>query len=253
VDLEVTGIREGSTVIELAAPTLGSAAPDPFGSRSLWTEPPDLDDTALDLASRAVREIVGADASGDLFDDAVLDAAKRLATALPDEGARWKLSTRDSARPLFTISDAAKETMERRLAEIPDPQTRVVSGRLDEIGHRRGEFRLEMDSGPILRGKIVRDAMEVESLRGLWGHEATVTGEVHFKLDTTPRRIEAHRIVAPHAGDVVFRSLPTGAVKGGRSLFGASEISLRRSNPLPRFEEEWPGAETLPELVADLD
>ncbi len=252
--MEVTGIREGSTVIELAAPTLGFAAPDRFGSRSLWTEPPDLDDTALDLASRAVREIVGTNASGDLFDDAVLDAAKRLATALPDEGARWKLSTRDSAqRPLLTISDTARETMERRLAEIPDPQTRVVSGRLDEIGHRRGEFRLEMDSGSVLRGKIVRDAVEVESLRGLWGHEATVTGTVHFKLNATPRRIEAHRIAAPHAGDVVFRSLPTGNGKGGRSPLVPGRLPLRRSNPLPRFEEEWPGAETLPELVADLD
>lgn len=253
VDLEVTGLHNGSTVVELAAPTLGSAARDQFCSGLLWTEPPDLEDTALDLASRAISEILDPDAPGDLFDHAVLDAARDLAKALPDTGATWKLRAADPGRASLAIEGSTEQAINRRMTQIPAPQTRVVTGTLDEIGHRKGQFQLRVAPNSVLRGEVLRDQLHLEALRDLWGREATVTGVVHFKLNGTPRRIEARSITTPHEGDVVFRILPAQS-ESRRLLFPPVAYGAGTSGrSVPRFEEEWPGEETLEELLADLD
>lgn len=253
VDLEMTGLRGGSTVIELTLPTLGAAARDQFSSGLLWGEQPDLEDTAFDLATRAVSEVLDPGAPGDLFDHAVLDAAKDLASALPGTSATCRLERVDNMSTPLEIGSSTAQTITERISEIPMPRPRVVTGILDEIGHRKGQFQLRVASNSVLRGEILREYIDVEALRDLWGHEATVEGKVHYRLDGMPRKIEAQRITTPHEGDAVFRTLPT-QPNGRRSLFGTKASAQGiATGSLPRFEEAWPGEETLEELLADLD
>lgn len=252
VDLELRGLGQGSTTVDLAAPTLGSVPGGPFSSGLLWGDQPDLGDTALDIASRAIAEARDPAATGERFDHAVLDAATTLASALPEEGVTWRLEAQDPRHASITIEPGTAEAIRERTKEIPGPKTQVITGHLDEIAHRRGQFRLHVPPNAVLRGNVNRNALDVESLRGLWGREATVTGVVHFKLDGTPRRIEAHRITASHDGDAVFRRLPLESGRRKLLLPRRSEAG-RASGQLPSFDQEWPGEETLEELLADLD
>ena len=252
VDIELTGLRQGSTILDLAAPTLGSVPGGPFRSGLLWGDQPDLGDTALDIASRAIAEARDPAARGERFDHAVLDAATALVSALPGEGVTWRLEAEDPQHASFAVEPGIAETIRERTKEIPEPKTQVITGHLDEIAHRRGQFRLHVPPNAVLRGNVSRKALDVESLRGLWGREATVTGVVHFRLDGTPRRVEAHRITASHDGDAVFRRLPLES--GHRELLLPLGREARPvGGPLPSFDQQWPGEETLEDLLADLD
>lgn len=153
---------------------------------------------------------------------------------------------------------STRPEIEERLHLIPAPRAFVVSGRLDEIGHGLGRFRLLMDGGS-LPGRLDRSHPDVELLRPLWGKLATVQGIVHFKSNGQARLIEARRISAHVEGDTIFETMPEAEI-GVRTLADAG--MERRSSPLGRAMRRvdpmilwgtWPGDEPIEELLAQLD
>ena len=129
-----------------------------------------------------------------------------------------------------------------RLDEIQAPRPFVVSGRLDKIEHGNGSFRLLVNRGAKLPGRLDSDSLSPETLRPLWGKQTTVEGLVHFKANGQPRLIEARRISGRVDGDHVFEELPsTGSRTPGRSF---DPIDLAGA---------WPGDEPIEDLLAQLD
>ena len=53
--------------------------------------------------------------------------------------------------------------------DTPEPRAFIVSGRLDEIKHGNGRFRLVVAQGSALLGRVDPTSLDVEALRPLWG------------------------------------------------------------------------------------
>jgi len=136
---------------------------------------------------------------------------------------------------------------------IPASRAFVVSGRLDEIRHGLGRFRLLMGVRRSLPGQLDRSQLDVELLRPLWGKLATVQGTVHFKPNGQARFIEARRISPRADGDVVFESMPVAkAALQEVPLSDAPAKTIRRVDPMVLWGA-WPGDEPIEELLAQLD
>ena len=61
-DFQLVGLREGSTVLEWEAPTLGEAVPQIFEQLSLWDVKPERHQSALSLVEEVIREATAGNA-----------------------------------------------------------------------------------------------------------------------------------------------------------------------------------------------
>ncbi len=253
VDFTVTGLTPGSTILELDAPTIADVAPDAFEQKDFWREVPQGEDTALDLAALAIQDVERDDASGERYDVSVLEAVMEFKRAVREEGVRFQLIPKDAGRGSFEVTEATYTRIAERRTQQPEPRAFIVHGKLDEIRHSGGRFRLLMDNGVQLLGRLHVEFLSGESLRPLWGHAATVEGMVHFKLNGQPRFIEARKISPPAAGDEIFSSLPMVPARlQQESLFPELTTKSRDADPMALWGA-WPGEEPMEELMALLD
>ena len=253
VDLTVTGITPGSTILEIDAPRISDVALEAFEQKDFWRETPGDEDTALDLAALAIQEVERGDSAGDRYDASVLEAVMEFQKAVRDEGVRFELIPKEPRRGSFELTDATYAKIKERRAQLPEPRAFIVHGKLDEIRHSGGRFRLLLDNGLQLLGRIHAEFLSGESLRPLWGHPATIEGMVHFKLNGQPRFIEARKISAPAPGDEVFSSLPMVPARLSQdSLFPELTHRNRDADPMALWGA-WPGEEPIEELMAQLD
>ena len=252
MDITVRGLGTGSTTLDIQAPRLGDVDTR-MAQRDFWLEQPDMGDTALDLAARAVTEAKSSNAIGDYFDSSILGEILKLGRAA--EGStdvRYELIPEDDTRGGFVLEESECPGLRDRRDLIPASRAVVTSGRLDEIGHGKGRFRLLMREGGSLQGRLHRSSLDVELLRPLWGHPATVQGIVHFKSSGRPRLIEAYRISARAAGDAIFESLPKAdTTRQEDSIAGSSVEAVRHVDPMVIWGA-WPGDEPIDELLAQL-
>ena len=249
----MTGLGPGSTVLNIEAPRLGGVKGLDLDQQDLWLQQPDVDDTALDLAALAISEAQNAEASGDRFDSSVLEAILELGNAARTSGVRYELSPCKSGGRRFVLEDAACPRIRERMGLIPAPSAAVVSGQLDEIGHDQGRFRLLLGKHGTLAGRLDPAVLDVETLRPLWGRQATVEGLVHFKSNGQPRFIEARRITTRTVRDAIFERLPIAIMSGPESR-SAQPVAkkLRRVDPMILWGV-WPGDDPIEELLAELD
>ena len=263
LDFTVTGLEPGSTTLAIEAPRLGDVPDLDLAQQDLWLEQPSAEDTSLDLGARAAAEVLSSSPPGHYFDADVLRAILKFAKAVKSPGVRYELIPESRAGTGFALEASSCPEIEARLHRIPAPRAFVVSGRLDEIGHGLGRFRLLLD-GDSLPGRLDRSHLDVELLRPLWGKPATVQGVVHFKSNRQARLIEARRISARVDGDRIFETMPKAEIAVGTRAdavteperFGPVHKALREAtghvDPMILWGT-WPGDEPIEELLAQLD
>ena len=253
MDFTVTGLGAGSTILDIRAPRLGDVLHEDFAQQDFWLQQPNVQDTALDLGARAIAEAQNSRASGEHYDTSVLKEILGLGRAAETSAVRYELRPENPARTGFVFEATACAQIEERLNLIPVPRAFVISGQLDEIGHGMGRFRLLMDTGRSVPGRLQRSSLDVELLRPLWGRLATVQGLVHFKSNGQPRVIEAYRISAWAEGDAIFERIPDADMVGREApIKKPSASALRHVDPMVLWGT-WPGDEPLEELLAELD
>ncbi len=248
VDFTITGLKKGSTVIDLEAPSLRDTAYDVFTQHDFWREQPSLDDTALDLAALAIEE-AGADSpEGDRFDNSVLDAILKFSKSGGISGISYELVPQGPAQGRFTLDERICARVREQVKNIPLPKAFIVTGMLDEIKHGGGRFRLLLGRNSYILGRLNADFLDVEALRFLWGKPTTVEGTVHFKVNGQPRLIEARKISARVEGDEVFEEMPTRKQDMERVLRASAQVADPKD-----LAGAWPGDEPIEELLAELD
>ena len=251
-DFTITGLTSGSTIFDIEAPQLGETASEQFAQVHLWSKQPGLEDTALDLVARSIQETQTKDSAGDYYDSSVLDAILKFRGAGGVAGVRYEMRPQGRAQGHFALDDETCAYAKDRLDAIPVPRSFVVTGRLDEIKHGNGRFRLLVDRKSTLLGRLDAASLSVEALRSLWGKQTTVEGMVHFKANGQPRFIEARRIGGRLKGDLVFEAMPYTEPQRPADLFPVRRELVGTFDPID-LVGAWPGDEPIEELLTQLD
>ena len=244
MDCTVTGMEPGSTTLSIRAPKLGDAHEE-LAQQDFWLQQPDVQDTALDLGARAIADAKNPDGNGEHYDSSILEEILRLGRAAGAEDVRYELIPPYPGTQRCVLAPSDCPRIRERRAMIPAPRAFVVSGRLDEIRHGLGRFRLLMGGGRWLAGQLDRSELDVELLRPLWGKRATVQGIVHFKPNGQARVIEARRISRRAEGDTIFENMPV-ARTGEQEipLADAPAKAIRHVDPMILWGV-WPGDEPI--------
>lgn len=255
VDFAVIGIERGSTDLVVDAPTLREAACGQFAQEDFWLERPDLNGTALDIAVSAVNEAVRETPRGDHFDRSVLNAVLAFKRPAGAAGIGVELRREGSGGIGFELNEQLFRQVERHRRSIPLPRMCLVSGRLDEVGHGGGRFRVHLGGNSALPGRLLWGALDPEVLRPLWGKPVLVQGRAHFRADREPRMIEAVKVVRCEQEDNFFRKLPVPEESSMCELLSKTGKRRRHAGGFGALvlEGSWPGDESFDDLVADLD
>jgi len=245
-DFDVVGLAAGSTVLLIEAKTLHEAAPERFGQGDFLLEL-DPNDSAIGLLEQSLSEALEGKTDSELFDEALLGKFEDLGDVFAHRVETIELTNGRSTRPLI-IDRARFANVPKLRRETPPAQAARVAGWLDAIRHSDRMFTLKLESGTTLRG--VAEAVPTETLAGLFGRKAMVSGTAVFRPSGAVLRIEAEHI-EPAGEDVAFWSVEPRPLRGG-------EESPLRVNQGPRsglnaILGQWPGDESDEQIARALE
>jgi len=234
-------IREGSTVLELQAPTLAEADPDAFSQGQLFPEI-DPQRTSIDYLAEATEAAIGGEEDADLYDRGLLSTLRQL-----DDVFRHGI---DSVRLDHQVDGGSRHLRltERSLADfshleakIPHPQQVRAAGYLDTIRHSDHTFTLRApgEAKPI---KGVATEKHGAGLARLWGESVLVTGLAHFTAGGRIQRIEAETIGPATDRDLEFWTVPEPV----RRPLAAPALRVEQGprSGLAAILGQWPGDES---------
>jgi hypothetical protein len=186
---ELVGLREGSTVLIVEAPSLSEAAPECFGQADLF-RPVNLSRSCLDLLEESVRDALAALPESDAYDDGLIKTFEGFSRVLRHGVEVLELGGDAPVR----IDGTSVEALGRLRRAIPPDQQVRVAGKLDALRHSDRMFTLVLESGTHVRGIAGGDGVDLSTLGELWGRDVVVTGVAKFRPSGSVLRIEAEHI-----------------------------------------------------------
>jgi hypothetical protein len=249
-DFLVTGIGKGSTKLDVQARTLGETASEYLQQPDMWREIPDVSDTALSVLALCVQDAVANNMDSDRFDRGVLDSISKFGGMFKSFESLEIIRLDRPERVSLSLTKKTVETVQSLKGRTPEPQPMVVSGKLEEIGHKTGQFKLEVSQGNSLRGRVHPEFLSAEALREFWGCKVSIKGMVHFKASGVARFMDAEMLKVMEVGEELFERLPV-AVQMEAPFEGIVKAGKERVN-VAEFWGQWPGDESIDELLAAL-
>jgi len=250
VELNLTGLKTGSTVLSIEARSFGDTIGAQLQSQGQAFMQVASTDTALSLISRSVRDATSENLESNYYDAGVLNGLLELKGFFKNYANTVELWSEGQAQPEFVLSAPDMEKVEKLKKGTPEPQAFVVSGLLDEIEHSNRRFHLVMSDGRVISGRVDEEFMTVEDLRELWGKPVTVKGTVYFKPSGKVQLLEAHMVRPIEVGDEIFNEMPV--ADASQELFDASQLKPGYVSPFKEIRGMWPGDESIEQILEAL-
>ena len=206
---DIVGLREGSTVLLVEAPSLLDVAPERFQQGDLF---PFVEPTrsCLDLLEESLRDAVEGKSESDAYDDGLIKTFEDFSRVLRHDVEAVELLDGVHVK----VDTIGIETCRRLRTSIPPDQRVRVAGKLDVLRHNDRMFTLILESGAPVRGVVASDAIDLTALGVLWGQPAIVSGVAKFRPSGSLLRIEAERIERADERDLSLWGTPP------RPIFG---------------------------------
>ncbi len=249
-DFVLTGLKKGSTVLVLEAPTLGSIAAEQIKQPDLWDRVPKPEETAISVLARSVRDAERGNEESDLYDRGVLETLLGFRKLLEVPDVRIEVTSEIRKTDRFGVDRSTYDQITALEKKIPDPQTVVLMGFLNMIQHNERRFGLTLEDGRTVKGRIQESTQNLELVRPLWGKQVTVKGVLHYGPSSKPRHLEAESITSRSSGDEVFTAMP--AATEHVDLLVQAQKGSKPQKVVSEIWGKWPGSESIDELLAEL-
>jgi len=210
-DAERTGKNE--MVLYFKASTFDEVATEYYSEPTLFDDGPAKSDTAFDVFSDAVADVLAGRADSDKYDVGLLKRFHRFNTSVFDEGVDelvvWgnRIPKSDPTHLSRRFADGARDLYVR----TPEPSRVRIAGRLDMIEASTMAFALVLPGNEKVRG--VWKGNDFETLRALVNSDVAASGLAVFRPSGVLLRIDADALAPQRDGDRFFATVPvpTGA------------------------------------------
>jgi hypothetical protein len=250
-DFTFTGIKTGSTVLEIDAPTLQESIHDQIVQQDLWIKPPEPDDTAISLISRSVRDMSAENLESDYYDAGVLSSLLEIKPFLSDRAKFIKIQCDGRKADDFIIDSLIIEKVEKLKIRIPEPQAFMLAGHLEMVAYNSKKFQMTLPDGQVIQGKINDEFMSIEDLRHLWGKKVSAKGIVSFRPSGRIRLLEAQMLKPMEQGEEIFANVPV--VQTQLEFVKQIQTEATRHDWLKDIWGKWPGDESVEEIMEEIE
>ena len=255
IDFAVHPFREGSTGVPLSVPELGSTAEQAIEQRDMWLRKPAFDETALSLLAEASTDIRQDHRESDRYDRGVLQALTRLGSLFTTPDVSIDIENEETGEIAFSIDADYLRQAEQLERDTPSPQKVALAGELDVIEYSRRAFKLVLEDGRRIRGEINAPTISEEKMRDLWGKKVTLQGRAHFTPARSVQFIETDLIRPYREEDRLLASFsPLQGETSPLSEMTTQQLQEKQAgNALRKIRGQWPGDESIDELLEALD
>lgn len=251
---DVTGLTQGSAVLQVEAPSLAEALPERFGAAAqvaLFADPSrtvDTSQSAIDFFGAVLTSALRGDREGLLADRPLLKACARLARA-PGRGFRSvTLGGIAGVREPVALSSADVDTIELLRDETPTPRAVRVNGTLDTISVSKTDVVVRLGDGSAVAARVERH--DAEELRSLFAKRVVVAGLALYRPSGRLLVIDAEHIGLASEGDALWEQPP--APRPVTNAPVAQTLPQDETTGVAAFFGTWPGDESDEELLAAL-
>lgn len=244
IDFNLTGIREGSTILDIEAPFLSES----IGNHQI----PIFQDfeveklkevSALDLSFFVYQQALGNHEESNLIDKNLLKEIIRLN----------KILDTDKAEIIFTSSREKFEITKGTLSEIkileektPPSIKAKITGKLDVLQHSKSQLEILTD-GKKIRAKL-SEKVRFDDVFQLFGENVSVSGIANFNPVGKIISFEITAIKKAESEDEYFKSIPQPIFEE----FDLKRIAVEndyKGSDIESLIGKWPGNETTDELL----
>lgn len=253
LDFQLTGIREGSTILDVDAPilkeTLGNVQIPLFSDKPI----DDLTKTsALGLGLYAFEHAINGDVNSPILDKHLLVEMQDFGKFLKKKGSSIELSSGRKSKPIklrIEVIEKIKSIEE----QTPSSIKTKVSGVLDVLKHSNNQLELIVDDTKRIRA-ILCDKLNIGELTSFFGKKLTVTGTANYNPSGAIISFEILSYKPVEVKEAYFNQLPKPLFEDTnlQRIIESQNYKGYKSDKVKKLVEQLEVEESLEELLAAL-
>jgi hypothetical protein len=249
VKIHLSDLKKGSTILELECSsfneTLTGQQGDVFNAEILEDLPTQ---TPMALVIESFREALNYKEETSHLDKGLLKKLKSFEKIFLSNDETITFANKGSIPELSLQENDFKKIQELE-ESIPEPQEIIVNGILDELKFSKLRVTIETAGGSI--SGILSDTFETEEISKYWGKNVTISGRAHYKPNGKMAFIYIEKVFEPSEADEYFSKVPKKETVEQQIL--RQQKQLKYSNHLNEIVGQWPGDESVEDILKDLD
>jgi hypothetical protein len=247
--IKLSDLKKGSTILELECDsfksTLEGQPGDLFKSEILEQLP---DKTPMSLVIESFREAMNYDEDSTFLDKPLLKKLKDFKRVFVSNDELLTISNQGSI-PEITLRKSDFKKIGVLEDSIPEPQEIVINGVVEELKYSKLRVGIATKQG--LVNAVLSEELEPMDISKYWGQELTIAGRMHFLPSGKPSFIYIEKVFKPNEFDSYF-SKPINKLNIEQQI----QRKIKRekhTNLLKDAMGQWPGDESIEDILKDLD
>jgi hypothetical protein len=247
--IKLSDLKKGSTILELECDsfksTLQGQPGDLFKSEILEQLP---DKTPMTLVIESFREAINYSEDSTLLDKPLLKKLKDFKKVFISNDELLTISNQGSI-PEISLRKSDFKRIGILEDSFPEPQETVINGVVEELKYSKLRVGIATKQG--LVNAVLSEELEPMDISKYWGKELTISGRMHFLPSGKPSFIYIERIFKPGELDDYF-SKPVNKLNIEQQIQKKIK-NQKHTNFLGDIVGQWPGDESIDEILKDLD
>lgn len=248
LEIRLSGLREGSTVLDLECDTFRDTL---LGQQGNVFRPQILEElpalTPLALVIQSFSDALSENGNEEFLDKPLLHELQHFKRVFLAEGEAIVFSNRGSL-PALRLSKADLNTIKTLEEQTPNPQSILVKGLVETLKYSNAKVIIQLETGRV--DAFLPNSIPPAAIGQYWGQELTISGTAHYRPSGRIAYIEIERIFQPGKGDEYFSRKKSSESTEQQIKRQLAEKQFQ--NKLGEIVGQWPGDETYEDLVKQL-
>lgn len=249
VKIHLADLKRGSTILELEcdsfSETLIGQQGDAFNTEILEDLP---NQTPMTLVIESFREALNYKEEVSHLDKGLLKKLKNFEKVfLSNE--ETIIFANSGSIPTLSLKEKDFKKIQELEESIPEPQEIIINGVLDELKYSKLRVTIATSDGPIIG--ILSDSFETEEISKYWGKTLTISGRAHYRPNGRMSLVYIEKIFEPSDADKYFSKISRKETVEQQIV--RQQKQLKYKNHINEIIGQWPGDESIEEILKDLD
>jgi len=247
--IKLADLKPGSTILELECELFSESLKGHQGNAfnpKILNELPNQ--TPMSLVIDSFRQALNYNEEVGELDKALLKKLKQFEKIFDSDDETVTIANRGSI-PDLKLKKKDFQKIQILEESIPEPQEVLINGIVDELKYTKSRVSIVTKEG--LVNGILSDELEPEDISKYWGKELTIAGTAHYLPGGKMSFLYIEKLFEPSETDRYFSK--SSKKETVEQQIQRQQKNLKNHNFLSEIVGQWPGDESIDEILNALD